>query len=225
MVIEASAASGPLNGFTTATMAGGTANTTVTWFEQGYDVNVPTAGLPAAGSVFTSQANADHFFQMAPSYATNNAIFVQTNTLVGPIAVRFATPASYASLSFLGASANGPVTNRCIIQHLNGINEVANIKVLDWNTNQAVTAAWVANGAVNIADRSFTNENAGIPALFSTDFNLANSSPVTNINVSWFSGPPNSRSAIFAISGATTPRRPVQSNRAGANEFQPGHRD
>src|SRR6266850_2869245 len=97
-----------------------------------------------------------------------------------------ASPGAYAALSFLCAAANGPVTNRCIIQHADGVNEVANVEILDWATNVFVPPAWTANSIINIADRTTTNANGGTPCLFSADFSLSDPSPVTNINVSWF---------------------------------------
>src|SRR6185436_4281121 len=109
------------------------------------------------------QSASDHFYTMAADYAANNVVFVQTNTLNGPVPVTLASPGSYAALSFLCAAANGQVTNRCIIQHLDGGNEVANVRILDWATNVSVLPAWTANSVINISDRTITNANGGTP--------------------------------------------------------------
>src|SRR5512146_1396212 len=57
MVVEASAP-GPViaQGYTTASMDAGVANTSTSWYEQGYNAANPTTGVPPAGSTFTSQS-------------------------------------------------------------------------------------------------------------------------------------------------------------------------
>src|SRR5882672_8184175 len=65
-------------GYTTASMDNGVANTGFSWYEQGYNTANPTTGLPIAGSIFTHQNAADHQYQMAASYASNNAVLLDS---------------------------------------------------------------------------------------------------------------------------------------------------
>ncbi|HXP61940.1 MAG TPA: hypothetical protein VN829_15700, partial [Dongiaceae bacterium] len=52
MVVEKNAPHPPNGANTTASMDAGTANTGNSWYEQGYNTNVPSTGLPTAGSTF-----------------------------------------------------------------------------------------------------------------------------------------------------------------------------
>src|SRR5215813_13786983 len=65
-------------GYTTASMDNGVANSGFSWYEQGYNTANPTTGLPLAGAFFTHQNAADHQFRMAPSYASNNAVLLDS---------------------------------------------------------------------------------------------------------------------------------------------------
>ena len=60
----------------TATVDGGTNRTGFTWFEQGAYPADPSRGLPAAGSTFASQADANTSYTMAASFAANNAVLL-----------------------------------------------------------------------------------------------------------------------------------------------------
>src|SRR5689334_1682548 len=59
LVIEKTASS-PLVPVTTATMDGGLSNTGSTWYERGFKPEAPATGLPAAGSIRSSEAAGDH---------------------------------------------------------------------------------------------------------------------------------------------------------------------
>src|SRR5262249_50746773 len=56
-------------GYSTASMDNGVANSGFSWYEQGYNAANPATGLPPAGTIFTHQNAADHQYRMAPSYA------------------------------------------------------------------------------------------------------------------------------------------------------------
>ena len=60
----------------TATMDAGPALGGNTWYEIGLDKAYPTTGLPHAGTVLTSVTQSDHSYQLAPSWFSNNAVFV-----------------------------------------------------------------------------------------------------------------------------------------------------
>ncbi len=92
-----------------------------TWFEQGFVQGVG-GGLPTSGSIFSSYSQSSHHYQMA-DYTTNNAILIDQNhqsANITPI-----SSASYSAIAFLTAGANisGRMTNICIIQHADGVNE------------------------------------------------------------------------------------------------------
>ena len=73
----------PLNA-TTATMGNGTNDTSVTWYQQGYDTAAPGTGLPAAGSTITSASDPTVSYTFAPSYATNNAMLIDADNDADP---------------------------------------------------------------------------------------------------------------------------------------------
>jgi hypothetical protein len=202
MIVEAAARPNALMGYTTASMQSGTNNTGMTWYELGYNSTALDTGLPPAGSTFVSPLAGDHSYRMAPSYASNNVMLLQTNALQGTYPMTLATPASYAALSFLCAASPGRVTVRVIHQHVGGDNGAFTFFVPDWSTNPP--GAWNANGTVVLDNRTATNVYAGYPSLYSVDVTLSAASAITNLNVNWFSGPPGSHAAIFAVSGATT---------------------
>ena len=214
IVVEASAGSpGPLTGVTTATMDTGTANTLTTWYEAGYIGTSPATGLPHAGATITNVSAPDHLYVLAPSYTANNAILLYSN---GPsVRVTPAAPSSYPALSFLVAAGNGPATVGCTINHANGANESKSFVVPDWFTKSPV--AFVANGRVNVGNRTVGNLNAGNPRLYAVDIPLSiPSSPVTNIILSWQAGSSGANGVVFAVSGGSS-ALPLAGNDFNAN--------
>ena len=202
IVVEAGAGSpGALSGVTTATMDTGTANTITTWYEAGYVPNAPTTGLPHAGSAITNLSAPDHLYVLAPSYTANNGILLYSN---GPSAsVTPVTSASYPALSFLVAAGNGPTTVGCTIRHADSTSETNSFVVPNWLTGSPV--AFVANGRVNVGNKTISYLNSGNPRLYAVDIPLANvSSPVTNILLTWQSGSSSANCAIFAVSGGSS---------------------
>src|SRR3954470_24067253 len=98
MVVENSAPAPVIaGGYTTASMDSGTANNSTSWYEQGYNTASPTTGLPAAGSTFTHQNAGNHQYRMAPSYAANNAVLLDSTLSSATLVLT--TPAAYAQLS------------------------------------------------------------------------------------------------------------------------------
>jgi hypothetical protein len=199
MVVEAGAPQpGAMRTVTTASMDGGTNNTGNTWFERGYDPYNPNVGLPPAGSTLTSTSLVDHHYLMPASYTAPNVVMVDSNF---PIAnLTLADPAAYSALSFLSATANGTVTNQCIMQFADGTSETNTFLSRDWFNNDPF--AFVARGRVNLNDRSFNNINANNPRLYEAQFALGNTtSPVTNVVLKWIGGSATSRAVVFAVSG------------------------
>jgi hypothetical protein len=199
----------------TATMDQGT-NTAnngnlATWFEQGFIRGTPTVGLPPSGSTFNSQAQPTHHYQMG-NYSANNGILIDHNHLAANITP--ASPANYTAFSFLTAGGNvggnNVMTNICILQHQDGVNETNLFFGYDW-FNGNVAPAFVANGRVNMYSRTVNNVNNGYPKLFESYFVLTDlTSPVTNILVRYGTAPGgNSTTFVMAISASTNPVPPL----------------
>lgn len=177
-----------------------------TWFEQGFVRSVTTAGLPDGS--FNSFSQPTHHYQFA-DFSGNNAILIDTNHQSANIG--FATPAAYSSLAFLtaGGDEGAPniMSNICIIQHQDGVNETNDFLAYDWFDQQHNgSVALQVNGRVNMNARSVnTVGNQGLPYMFETYFLLNDTtSPVTNILVQYFTAPSSdSTTFIMAISGAT----------------------
>jgi autotransporter-associated beta strand protein len=199
----------------TATMDNGTnlagGNALNTWFEQGYVPGGVSAGLPPSGSVFSSQSQPTHYYQMG-NYSTNNAILIDQNHLLENITP--ASPAPYSALSFLTAGANisGAMTNVCIIQHADGVNETNIFLGYDWfDSSHSASIAFEANGRVSMQNRTLNNIGNSVPYLFETYFTLADTaSPVTNMVVEYYSAPSSSSTTyVMAISGSAGGIQPL----------------
>ncbi|HTV42418.1 MAG TPA: LamG-like jellyroll fold domain-containing protein, partial [Candidatus Sulfotelmatobacter sp.] len=199
-----------------ATMDNGTnlANPGNTWFESGYYTGNSSYGLPASGSTFTSYSQPTHTYQMG-NYSTNDATLIDQNHLSANITP--VTPAAYTGLAFLTAGGDigsgSVMTNVCIIQHADGVNETNLFYAYDWFNQSLPTAiAWESNGRVYMNSRSLNNlGNQGLPYLFESYFPLADTaSPVTNIAVQYLAAPSaDSTTFIMAVSGATQPIAPI----------------
>jgi hypothetical protein len=212
MIVEAGAPQPtPLTTATSASMDNGTANTGNTWFERGYDPFFPTSGFPLAGSTLSSSNQPDHHYTMPASYAVNDAAMVDASSPT--VNITPASPAAFSAMAFLGAAANGAVTNNCTVQHQNGTSENFTIIMPDWVSSSPV--AYYANGRLTLDTRAITNQNLTPQnvRLYEPQIALANTvSPVTNIVLTWQSGAPNSRVAVFALSGTAGAVPPIISS-------------
>lgn len=183
-----------------------------TWFEQGYDAAAPSAGLPPAGSTFTSASQPTHTYRMAASYTGNNAILIDADHR--SINITPASPASYSAFTILTAGGNvvsgNTMTNLIILQHDDGTAETNLFYGYDWYDG-AQPVAYAANGRVNIGAPTFNDINNGNPKLFESVFGLADTvSPVTNILVQYSTAPyGNSTTYIMAISAASGAVAPI----------------
>ena len=201
IVVEAAAGRpGPLTGVTTATMDSGTNNAGSTYYEASYVPTAPCTGLPSAGSILTNLSATDHLYRMPPSYTANNAVLIDSNLPTATIT--FASPASYAGLSFLTAAGNGPVTVGCVVHHANGTTENQSFTSPDWFNESPV--AVVANGQVYVDSATVNSLNAGNPRLYAADISLANTSPVTSLQLSFQAGGANAHAVVFAVSGGSS---------------------
>lgn len=205
MVIEAGA---PLTGslFTksTVTMDGGSTNNTGnTFYEQGFNTDAPTTGLPPAGSNI-SGGSPLHTFTLAPDYTTNNVLYVGNYEFLngdvpGENTLTLVSPASYTALSFLNTAGNGPVAINVAVTHQDSSVTYYSFNSLDWFNS--ATPFFTLNGRFDPRTLALNNVNSGNPRLFINDIALTSSSPVTSIQFTYVSG---GRAAILAVAGQTT---------------------
>jgi hypothetical protein len=188
----------------TATMANGTniaVNPANTWFEQGYDTNNPSDGLPPSGSTFTSASSSDSY-QMG-DYSTNNAVLIDSTHLSANITP--VTPAVYTGLAFLTSGDNigsAVMSNSVVVQHQDGVNETNWLFIYDWTNSAAPEVAFTSTEDVNMGPR-ILNATA-TPSLFESFVTVVDTTAVTNIKVGYGLAPEaNSESVIMAVSGAT----------------------
>jgi predicted alpha-1,6-mannanase (GH76 family) len=185
-------------GYTTASMDNGIANSGYSWYEQGYNTANPTTGLPHPGSTFTHQNAADHQYKMAQSFASNNAILLDSVLTSATLTVT--TPLACTRLSFLESGGHNGVSFNYVVHHQNGTTEGGSSSIPDWFNG--ASPAWTANGRVDVGSFAFDNVNNNNPRLYSLDINLLNtSSPVTSIDFTYVTG--SGHGAIMAVSGST----------------------
>ena len=196
-----------LAGVTTASMDDGAANAGNTWYERGYYSPAPETGLPPAGTTLVSASAPDHKFTLAASYAGKNVILIDAMNSIANI--KPAAPVRVAQLALLTAAGHGPVTNQCVVQHLDGSSQTNRFIAPDWLDSGA--SAFSANGRIKLSQRLVSTLQANAPSLFSTDIPVVNTvSPMTNLLVSYIGGGLNSHAAIFAVSGSDAAAPPVQ---------------
>jgi hypothetical protein len=201
----------PINGAAssiTATMDNGTAKTGATFYETGYDpTNTLGTGVPASGSVFVSQADANHTFQMQ-SYAGYDALLLDQASPGGTIT--FATPATMSALSFLASTGNadngsGPFS--ITINYSDGAPSTTipyDAIAPDWFNNGPV--AWDANGRGYVDDTGATGYDSiysGNPNLYQVDVPLTDDTdPIESLTLNYDGQSQYSQVAIYAVSGS-----------------------
>jgi hypothetical protein len=201
----------------TATMDQGT-NTNdngnlATWFEAGYITNNLAYGLPTSGSTFSSQSQPTHHYQMG-DYSANNAVLIDAGHTSANITP--ASPAAYNAFALLTAGGNigtgNRMTNLCIMEHADGVNETNTFYGYDWFEGTVPGfVAYVSAGRVNMHDRTVNAVGSGNPKLFESYFALSDTaSPVTNILLRFGSAAsPNATTFIMAVSATAGGLQPV----------------
>ena len=201
LVVEAEALKPGFLQNTTATMDKGIANLRSTWYEQGYNPAAPQSGLPPAGSLVASETDPDHRFRLPASYSAPNAILL--DKVCSNSVLSLVTPASYQAISFLTASGNGPVTNRCVFVHSDLTRETNYLVSPDWLGD--TTGALVARGLVSVSTRLLDQVGSDSPRLYSVDVPLTNqTSQLTAIELSPCSCAADAHAVVFAVSGLAT---------------------
>lgn len=190
----------------TATVGGGIAESDFTWFEQGLSTANPSLGLPAAGTTFTSQAQADHSYALPPSYTTNNAVLLSGG--VPNATITLTAPANYTGLSFLATAGNGPVGVNYTVHHADSSTETGTLSVPDWFGPSSAPEAMSVGARVDALGINFqfptpANGFTGpAPYLWSMDIPITKTtSAVTSIDLTYTSG---GVASILGVSGQTT---------------------
>jgi hypothetical protein len=198
MIVEQSApVAGSLASRLSVTMDGGSPNISGNaWYEQGFNPNAPTTGLPAPGGTIS---DASRTFIMPSSYAGNNALFIGNFRTYTSGTLTLNTPAAYSGLSFLTASGNGPLVMNVTVRYSDSSTEAFTISSPDW-FNQPNTI-FTAAGRVQAQNMQLNDVNSTNPRLSATNITLNSASPVTAIDFTYASG---GRGPIFAVSGQTT---------------------
>jgi fibronectin-binding autotransporter adhesin len=201
----------------TATQDNGTAKGQDTWYEKGFDTAAPTTGLPSSGSLFVSQSDGAHQFQMQ-SYAGNDVVLLSSaSTNSGPTSatITFSSQTQpYNALSFLTASGNGPnVLGLTITYAANASGGVATpstgLSFLSPDWFSGAPSAWTANGRYS---GTFDNVNSGNPNLYAEDVLVPdNVDPIASLTVTFQGGnrTPTGNVFIFAVSGEAGAAGPV----------------
>lgn len=204
MIVEQTPA---LNGaYTTVSMDAGTGNNGNSWYEQGFNGQALTTGLPHPGSTIVSASAPDHSYTFAPGYSANNVFYVDSSH--SPALV-LNSPGFFSGLSFLGAAGHGPITVDYTVNHADGTSETGTFSVPDWFSSSLV--AFIANGRVDVDSGQLNNVNGDFPRMFGTDITLNNTaSQVTSIQLSYDSGNSGGGiAALFAVSGLSAGTSPT----------------
>lgn len=195
------------------------ANTGNAFYEKGYNFNnlnssphpspndnLTGTGLPHPAALVTNGAT-DHVYLMAPSYTTNDAIFL--SSLVTNVSVVFNSPTNLTAVSLLAAGA-GASTVRIVAHHQDSTLETNVVTVPDWFNNSAPTV--IATGgrvAVDNANFDVRNDANGDPRVFSCDalFLGDTNSAVVSLDLVYTNT--GGRCAILAVSGASGAVPPI----------------
>jgi fibronectin-binding autotransporter adhesin len=189
-----------------ATVGGGVAETDFTWFEQGLSTANPTLGLPAAGSTVVSMSQADHSYNLPPSYVANNAVLVSAG--VPSATITPTTPAPALALSLMGTSGNGATTVAYTIHHADSTTETGSLSMPDWFGPGSASEVMAVGSRVDALGVNFqfpgsaNGFTGNAPYLWSLDIPLTDTtSPVTSIDLTYTSG---GILSILSLSSQTT---------------------
>src|SRR5205085_6579523 len=156
------AAAQTLTNNVTATMDGGTSKAGNAWIERGYYSSFPNAGLPAAGSTFSSDT-LPASYTMPASFVGNSAVVLASNTATANVS--FASPTAAGALSFLCGAANGDTFLPVSIRFADGSSENNVLFVPDW-FNRVVPWSYITFGRANPNNHTINSS----PDLFVSPF-------------------------------------------------------
>lgn len=176
------------------------------WFERGYSTN-RQLGLPAPGTIFTSESDTNMKFQFPSDYSIPNAILVDSKK--GGV-FTLANPAAYSKLSFLTSAGGGAVTVRYTLRFADDSTESGTFLSDDWfsGTNRAFTAMARVEADFSSSTLSFPNSLWSInteldppnPRLYGRVITVTNATAaIRQIALSYDQG--KGHAAVFAVSG------------------------
>lgn len=195
---------------TTASVDNGTNNTANTWMEAGFDPANPDYGLPAPGTVIVAISNANYSFKMPSSYTAPNGLLINASQVTNGN-LYLVNPAPYAMLSFLGSGGNGGDVIGVTIRHQDGTVQTGDaFPCPDW-FNGTSNVVFIANERCgSTVNFTYANIASANPRLYYRDIIVKNTtSPITNVELYYISGPATSHNDVMALSGATTLGGPV----------------
>jgi autotransporter-associated beta strand protein len=186
-----------------ATVGGGITESDYTWFQQGLSTANPSLGLPAPGSTIVSMAQADHSYNMPPSYTANNAVLISVNVPSGTITLT--APTLCTGLSFLCTAGNGPANMNYTVHHADSTTETGSLSIPDWfgpGSAQEVMAVGARVDALGVNFQfpgSANGFTGNAPYLWSLDIPITDTaSAVTSIDFSYTGG------GVASILGVST---------------------
>ena len=189
-----------------ATVGGGTDESDYTWFEQGLSTANPALGLPAAGTTIVSMSQADHSYNLPPTYVGNNAVLLSATVPTATITVTAPTPVT--GLSLMGTAGNGPVGVNYVVHHADSTTETGSLSVPDWFGPGSASEVLAVGARVDALGINFqfpgsANGFAGnAPYLWSLDIPITDTtSAVTSINLTYTTG---GTATFLGLSSQTT---------------------
>lgn len=196
VIVEKSART-PLMPSTTASMDTGTTNTGYAWFEKGYNPTWPTAGLPPAGALITSEVGAYHDYRMPPTYKTNNVLLIDNVLTNGTL--NFVTAAAYKKLSFLVSGGNFGGSIGFKVHYRDGGSEIGVCPCPNWL--DTLYPACTTYGRVEVNAFTFADLGNQRLGFFYKDFELNYlGSEVVGVEFNFLGG--ESHNVVLAISAA-----------------------
>jgi autotransporter-associated beta strand protein len=210
----------------TATQDNGEAGGGYVWYEKGQNTASPSTGLPTSGSLFTSQTDTSHVFQMQ-SYASaanggngyGDVIVLSSSSRPtgGPssVVIPFTNQAQpYNALSFLTASGNGPNVVSMQINYSNGTTSTGlQFASPDWFSG---VGAWDAMGRANTTNgftqNGYDSVGSTNPNLYEEDVLVPNNSvPISEVILTFAGGNrnPTGNVFVFAVSGEAGAAGPI----------------
>ncbi|HXE51744.1 MAG TPA: dockerin type I domain-containing protein, partial [Tepidisphaeraceae bacterium] len=162
-------------------------------------------GLPTDG-VIVSAANPSVAFQLQP-YTADNVAFVQGNN--GSITLQLTNPGHFASLSFLGAAANGSSGGQIRFNFADGSSTSVPFTYGDWFNNP--NPAYIAGGRVLRSTGAAVSLIPGNPRLYELDYNLVPTDQLKVLNSVTFQQQFGNSFGVFAVSGTAISFLPSQS--------------
>jgi hypothetical protein len=168
--------------------------------------NMTVTGLPHPGTMVTN-APADHVYQMAPSYTTNDAIFL--SSIVTNVSVVFNSPTNLTAVSLLAAGA-GASTVTIIAHHQDNTLETNAVTVPDW-FNESAPFVIKTGGRVTVENGNFDCRfpQLGDPRVFNCDalFLGDTNSAVVSLDLVYTNT--GGRCVILGVSGASGSVPPI----------------